>query len=169
MSAGGDGGGQWPYQDRPDDPYGQMPPYGTPPRDAAAQPYPAQPYGSAQPYPAPRSAYPGQPTYPAAGWGAVDPAAPYGRDPFSGEALSDKSKVAAGLLQIFLGGFGVGRFYLGFTGIGALQLVLTIVGWATSWLIIGIFLLVGVAAWVFIEGIIYLAAGGRDARGFKLR
>ena len=33
-----------------------------------------------------------------------------------------KSRVTAGLLQIFLGGFGIGRFYLGYTGIALGQL-----------------------------------------------
>jgi hypothetical protein len=32
----------------------------------------------------------------------------------NGRPLSDKSKLVAGLLQIFLGGFGIGRFYLGY-------------------------------------------------------
>ena len=41
-------------------------------------------------------------------------------------ALSDKSKVVAALLQIFLGGFGIGRFYLGYTMIGVLQIVVTV-------------------------------------------
>lgn len=33
-----------------------------------------------------------------------------------------RSRVLAGLLQIFLGGFGIGRFYLGYTGIALGQL-----------------------------------------------
>ena len=33
-----------------------------------------------------------------------------------------KSRLVAGLLQLFLGGFGLGRFYLGYTGIGIAQL-----------------------------------------------
>jgi hypothetical protein len=40
----------------------------------------------------------------------------------SGEE-SDKSKMVAGLLQIFIGGLGIGRFYLGYTGIGVAQLL----------------------------------------------
>ena len=58
------------------------------------------------------------------GSGRPGSVAPYGGaaqgvDP-SGQPLSDKSKLVAGLLQIFLGGFGVGRFYLGYTNIGIL-------------------------------------------------
>ena len=33
-----------------------------------------------------------------------------------------KSRLIAGLLQLFLGGFGVGRFYLGYTGVAVGQL-----------------------------------------------
>jgi hypothetical protein len=36
--------------------------------------------------------------------------------------LSDKSKMVAGLLCLFLGAYGVGRFYLGYTGLGVAQL-----------------------------------------------
>ena len=37
-----------------------------------------------------------------------------------------KSKMAAGLLGIFLGSWGVHRFYLGYTGIGIAQIAVTI-------------------------------------------
>jgi TM2 domain-containing membrane protein YozV len=69
-----------------------------------------------------------------------------------------KSKLAAGLLGIFLGGFGIHRFYLGYTGIGIVQLILTIVT-------------CGIAAlWGFIEGILILAGSmDRDAQGVALR
>ena len=33
-----------------------------------------------------------------------------------------RSRMVAGLLQLFLGGFGLGRFYLGYSGIGFAQL-----------------------------------------------
>lgn len=70
-----------------------------------------------------------------------DPEAPYGRDPM-GRPYSDKSKLVAGLLQIFLGTFGVGRFYLGDAGIGVAQL-LTCGGLGFWALIDGIMLLTG--------------------------
>jgi hypothetical protein len=72
--------------------------------------------------------------------------------------LSDKSKIMAGLLGIFLGGFGVHRFYLGFTGIGIAQIFVTLFtcglgGW-----------------WGLIEGILILSGSmDRDADGRKLR
>ena len=55
--------------------------------------------GYPPPYPPPPGQYP--PVY-------TDPAAPYGRHPLTGEPLSDKSKVIAGLLQL-LGLLGAGR------------------------------------------------------------
>lgn len=42
------------------------------------------------------------------------------------EKLSNKSKVAGGLLGLFLGGLGVHNFYLGHKGKGTIQLILTI-------------------------------------------
>lgn len=70
--------------------------------------------------------------------------------------ISTKSKLAAGLLGIFLGGFGVHRFYLGFTGIGLLQLFLTLVTCG------------GASIWGLIEGIICLCGGMRDSDGLEL-
>ena len=57
-----------------------------------------------------------------------DPTAPYGRDQLTGQPLSDKSKVIAGLLQLIgvFGLVGFGRIYLGQTGYGIIQLVVGI-------------------------------------------
>ncbi|UEA58172.1 TM2 domain-containing protein [Gordonia otitidis] len=108
--------------------------------------------------------------YLAAGYpGAVDPMAPFGRDPFTGEPLSNKSKVAAGLLQLFLGGFGAGRFYLGYTAIGVTQLVLLIIGWITSFFLIGLFILAGLSVWVLIDAIMMFTGSVRDSNGYKLQ
>lgn len=75
--------------------------------------------------------------------------------------LSRKSKIAGGLLGIFLGCLGVHRFYLGYTGWGFVQLALTLCscGWAT-------FL---TAPWGLIEGILCLTGSMRDADGLELR
>lgn len=72
--------------------------------------------------------------------------------------VGNKSKLAAGLLQIFLGGFGVGRFYLGYTGIGIAQLLLT-------------FFTFGIGSiWGLIDGILILTGSvSEDADGFLLR
>ena len=59
-----------------------------------------------------------------------------------------KSKIAAGLLGIFLGSLGVHNFYLGYTGKAVGQLLLTLVGWIAC--AVGPF-----AAWIWglVEGI----------------
>jgi TM2 domain-containing membrane protein YozV len=54
--------------------------------------------------------------------------------------------MVAGLLGIFLGGFGVHRFYLGYSGIGVAQIIVTIVtcGLGAFWGVIeGVLILVG--------------------------
>lgn len=70
-----------------------------------------------------------------------------------------KSKVVAGLLGIFLGGFGVHRFYLGYTTYGVIQLVLTLFGFGSG------------AIWGFVEGILILCGVGitTDANGVPLK
>lgn len=66
-----------------------------------------------------------------------------------------KSKTVAGLLAIFLGGLGIHKFYLGFTGPGLVYLLINTVGWLITWIMLGIpNIVLGIIA--FIEGIIYL-------------
>jgi hypothetical protein len=67
---------------------------------------------------------------------------------------SDKSRVAAGVLQLVFP-FGVGRFYTGHTGMAVAQLI-------TALFFVGI-------VWSFIDGIILLTSGGTDAEGRRLR
>ena len=81
-------------------------------------------------------------------------------------ALRRKSKVAAGLLGIFLGCFGAHNFYLGYTSRAVAQLLITLLSFG---------LLVPVSVlWGFIEGIIILCARpgqppwGVDAHGVPL-
>ncbi|AFR50268.1 TM2 domain-containing protein [Gordonia sp. KTR9] len=125
-----------------------------------------QQYGTPQQFGAPQGGYPAAPGY---GYGgAPDPTAPYGRDPATGEPLSDKSKLVAGLLQIFLGSLGVGRFYIGDNTTGAIQLGLTILGYITAIFIVGIFIVFGVAVWALIDGIMMLTGNVRDKKGLKL-
>lgn len=73
-----------------------------------------------------------------------------------------KSKVAAGLLAIFLGSLGIHRFYLGYNGLGVLMLLITLLtcGWGA--IITGI--------WALIEGIMILTGAiNSDASGRPLR
>jgi TM2 domain-containing membrane protein YozV len=80
-------------------------------------------------------------------------------------APNQKSKIAAGLLGIFLGCLGVHNFYLGYTGKAIAQLILTLaLGWAFG---IGI-IIAGI--WGLVEGIMILAGGiSTDAKGVPLR
>ncbi|WP_018724358.1 TM2 domain-containing protein [Salinispora fenicalii] len=71
--------------------------------------------------------------------------------------VSDKSKIAAGVLQIMLGAFGVGRFYMGHTKIGVLQLVVTLVTCGFG------------GIWGVVDGILILINGGVDGQGRPLR
>ncbi|MES4888377.1 TM2 domain-containing protein [Streptomyces sp. NPDC096012] len=81
------------------------------------------------------------------------PQAPYGVDP-QGRPYSDKSKIVAGILQLFLGSFGAGRFYVGSTGIALAQL----------------FTCGGLGFWALIDGILFLTSNDRtDKQGNPLR
>jgi TM2 domain-containing membrane protein YozV len=75
----------------------------------------------------------------------------------AGASTTSKSKVTAGLLGIFLGGFGIHRFYLGYTTIGVVQIFVTI------------FTLGFGALWGFVEGILIFAGSIRtDSAGVPL-
>ena len=68
-----------------------------------------------------------------------------------------RSRVTAGLLQIFLGGFGLGRFYLGYTGIALGQLFT-----------FPVFFIGGI--WGFVDGILILCGQiTHDANGVPIR
>ena len=122
-------------------------------------PDPTQPYGSPPPPPRrpPAPGYAGytQPGLPAGAYG-VSSQAPYGLHPVTGIPYSDKSKIIAGLLQILLP-FGIGRFYIGDTKTGVIQLIVTIVTCGIGGL------------WSVIDGIIILASDSKDAQGYMLR
>ncbi|NYT94329.1 MULTISPECIES: TM2 domain-containing protein [Salinispora] len=70
---------------------------------------------------------------------------------------SDKSKIVAGVLQILLGGFGVGRFYMGDTKTGVFQLIVTLVTCGVG------------SLWGLVDGILILVRGGVDGQGRPLR
>lgn len=83
--------------------------------------------------------------------------APYGNHPRTGLPYSDKQKSVAAMLQLFLGGFAVGRFYTGHTGMAIAQI-------AVTWLTCGFGIL-----WPLIDGIIMLTGEPTDAQGRPLR
>ncbi|NKX56229.1 TM2 domain-containing protein [Arthrobacter mobilis] len=122
--------------------HGAQNPYIPPAGPGSAYPqYPQQPYGEQGRHPAPYGA-PGQPYYNVAGY------------------VEQKSRLVGGLLGILLGGLGIHRFYLGYTAVGIVQIVVT-------------FLTFGLGAvWGFIEGIMILVGAEpfrRDARGVPLK
>lgn len=80
--------------------------------------------------------------------------------PASAPVPHAKSRLAAGIFGIVLGGLGVHRFYLGYVGIGIAQIAVTLVTCGVG------------AIWGFIEGILILTKDPRfaaDAHGVPLR
>lgn len=74
---------------------------------------------------------------------------------FTGE---QKSKMVAGLLGIFLGGWGIHNFYLGNTSRAVIQLILTLVTCGAA------------SLWGFIEGILILCGNiNTDSQGRPLK
>lgn len=124
--------------------------------------YPQQPGQNPYSAPGPGQPPPGQAAYGYPQQGSMpggpgqygaDPNAPYGYDPY-GRPYSNKSKIVAGVLQLFLGGLGIGRFYTGHIGMGIAQL-----------LTCG-----GLGVWSLIDGIIFLVSDQRtDSDGRILR
>ena len=81
----------------------------------------------------------------------------------NGNTSAGKSKIAAGLLGIFLGGLGVHNFYLGYTGKAVAQLLISILG---SCIVAGP-IISGI--WGLIEGILILTGSiNKDASGNPL-
>ncbi|NTY62986.1 NINE protein [Mycolicibacterium sphagni] len=121
-------------------------------------------FGGTEGVPPPPGQYPPPPNYPMPPQypppGGYDPAAPFGRHPITGEPLSDKSKVIAGLLQLLglFGLVGIGRIYIGDTKLGVIQLV---VGLLTCG--------IGAVVWGIIDAIMILTDKVRDPQGRPLR
>jgi TM2 domain-containing membrane protein YozV len=62
-----------------------------------------------------------------------------------------KSAGVAYLLLIFFGGFGAHRFYLGSTGSAIAMLIMSILGWLTVAIGVGLFLLAAVGIWLIVD------------------
>ena len=69
----------------------------------------------------------------------------------------EKSMGIAYALLIFLGQLGLHRFYLNRVGTGIVQLLLGVIGWATTWIVIGFIPLGILALWLLID--LFLTAG----------
>jgi TM2 domain-containing membrane protein YozV len=83
----------------------------------------------------------------------------------AGVGISPKSRLATALFAFFLGQFGAHRFYIGKTGTAVVMLILTIVGWATFWILIGFVFLGIVWVWNLIDFIFAVAGMMRDSQG----
>lgn len=68
-----------------------------------------------------------------------------------------KSKIAAGLLALFLGTLGIHNFYLGYKGKGIAQLILTTIG---AFLVIGPIIS---SIWAFVEMILIFMGNINDS------
>lgn len=163
--------------------YGQQNPYGAPqdpssaptPNAAAWSPVPQQsaadapgsPYGAPQPgTSAQHGAYGsgaapsyGAPQQPGGQQPYGAPQQPYGAAPTVAAGNQGPSRVMCGILGIFLGGWGVHRFVMGYTTLGIIQIVVTLVTCGMG------------ALWGFVEGIMILARTEtfqRDAHGRPL-
>lgn len=78
-------------------------------------------------------------------------AMPYQTQPvYTQPAYSQRSKIAAGLLAIFLGSLGIHNFYLGNTGKGVAQLLITLLTFGIGAIVTGV--------WSLIEGILILCS-----------
>lgn len=82
--------------------------------------------------------------------------------------ISPKSRLATTLLAWFLGSFGAHRFYIGKTGTAVVMLILSIVGWATFWLIVGFIFLGIVWVWSLVDFIIAVTGNMRDKDGLLI-
>lgn len=80
----------------------------------------------------------------------------------NGQNGAQKSKIAAGLLGIFLGSFGVHNFYLGYTGKAVAQLLITLLTCGFGAFVSSI--------WGLIEGILILTGSiNVDGNGVPLK
>ena len=122
--------------------------------------YGQNPYGQQTPPPQGQNPY-GQQTPP-----------PYGQNQYGQPSYyaNQKSKIAAGLLGIFLGHLGIHNFYLGFTNRAITQLILSIIGYCTLLIVIGYILLIITGIWGLVEGIKCLTGSiPADAKGVPLK
>ena len=140
---------------------GEQPAYGVPGPEANSQAPYGQPGFEQAAYAAGQQAY-GQPGFEQAAYAAGQQA--YGQPGYAQTVVAGAPKqwMVALLLGIFLGGFGIHNFYLGYTTRGIIQLVLTITVFGAP--------ITGV--WVLIELIMILMRSGSyayDAQGVPLQ
>lgn len=129
-------------------PYGQQGAVSQQPAGQPQQPHAQPGYAAQQPY----AQQPGQAAYYSQSNGYYASSQGAYQVPYQQPLVHTKDHVAAGLLAIFLGVFGVHKFYLGYNTTGFIMLGVTILGsLLTIGIAAGVVWLIGV-----IEGIIYL-------------
>lgn len=79
-----------------------------------------------------------------------------------------KSLVLTLVLWFFLGSLGAHRFYLGYNGSAAAQLIMTILGWATMIVVVGFVPLVIVGIWLIVDLVLILTGRLIPADGSEL-
>ena len=92
-------------------------------------------------------------------------------------AGEQKSKIAAGLLGIFLGSLGIHNFYLGYTSRALIQLLVTLLAPIATALLtcglgapLGLLAAAGMGVWGLVEGILILTGSiNQDAGGRPLK
>ncbi|MGY4647685.1 DUF2510 domain-containing protein [Mycobacterium sp. URHB0021] len=80
-----------------------------------------------------------------------------------------KSSAVAGLLQLFFGWFGLGRFYIGSIGIAVTQLMLGLLGFAMWFVLLGWVVQIPLSIWVLIDAIVLFTGNARGGEGKRLR
>ena len=124
-------------------------PFIAPPPSPAVPPPPGRTAPASQPSQPPKPATPAP--FPVTNYGGLAQPGTSSTMFVSGGPVSDKNRTVAGILGILLPG--VGRIYLGYSAIGALQLIFTIASCGALWL------------WSAIDGIVILV-GGVKTDGF---
>lgn len=90
----------------------------------------------------------------------------------SATGKSQKSKISVAILALLLGQLGMHRFYAGKKRIGAVQLLLSIVGYPTYFFYknvwIGAVILGIMGGWVFLDFVFILAGKFKDGKGLLI-
>ena len=68
----------------------------------------------------------------------------------------ERSKIAAGLLALFLGFLGIHKFYLGYTGPGVVMLVISLVSIPLMLVLVGFLMIAAINIVAFVEFILYI-------------
>jgi hypothetical protein len=140
-----------------------------PTRDVPAQPYPAQPY--------PVSPVTGPPVSGPPISGPPISGPPVSGLPVPGPAVSGRSRITAGLLQLVPGVLislgGLGRLYAGHRRLGWIQLAASVFSWAmfacgfATVFPFGVFAVIWI--WFIVDGVLMVAGKVTDGQGRPLR